>query len=183
MGAFNTRMQMLKQRAAQTAGGGTRSSGQQPNTGVTPVPGGYQPQNFAEGLAAGPHGEVFDRGNENSAVNFYQNAAREGVNAIGQGLAFDFRRELGTYLGGLNSTGALRSGAVESGANDIMRTYADRVGSAASQATLGAIGYGAQTSKDELARQQAAADRKQAQKSSTMGAVGSLLGAGVGLMK
>lgn len=175
MSDFNSRMSQLKTRSAQTAGGGMRSSGAQPNSGVNQV------QNFAEGIAPGPHnGEVFNRSNENSAVNFYQNAAREGVNAIGQGLAFDFRRELGSYLGGLNSTGALRSGAVESGADDIMRTYADRVGSAASQATLGAIGFGAGTVSEELARQNAAADRKQAQKSGTMGAIGGLLGAGVG---
>jgi hypothetical protein len=168
-------MSQLKTRAAQARGGSMRSSGKQPNAGVNPVP------NFAAGIAPGPHGgEVFDRSNENSAVNFYQNAAREGVTAIGEGLAFDFRRELGSYLGGLNSTGALRSGAVESGADDIMRTYADRVGSAASQATLGAIGFGAGTVSEELARQGAAADRKQANKSSIMSGVGGLLGAGIG---
>lgn len=183
MGQFNSRMQMLKQRAAQTAGGGMRSSGQQPNANVAPVPGGYQPQNFAAGLPAGPHGEPFDRGNENSAINFYQAAAREGVTAIGEQSAFDFRKELGTYLGGLNSTGALRSGAVESGANDIMNTYSRNFANAASQATIGAIGYGVDSSKDELARQTAAADRKNQRKIGTIGAIGGLLGAGVGLMK
>ena len=171
MGAFDSRMQSLKTRAGQVAGGGMRSSGQQPNT------------NFAAGMKPGPHGEAFDRGDENSAVNFYQNAAREGVNAMGQQAAFDFRRELGTYLGGLNSTGALRSGAVESGANDIMNTYSRNFANQASQATLGAIGYGFQTSQDELARQQAAAERKNQRKIGTMSAVGGLLGAGVGMIK
>lgn len=175
---FDSRMQTLKTRAGQVAGGGMRSSGAQPNQGVAPV------QNFAAGLQPGPHtGEAFDRGNENSAVNFYQNAAREGVNAMGQQAAFDFRRELGTYLGGLNSTGALRSGAVESGANDIMNTYSRNFANQASQATLGAIGYGFQTSQDELARQQAAAERKNQRKIGTMSAVGGLLGAGVGMIK
>jgi hypothetical protein len=116
----------------------------------------------------------------NNSVSFYQNAAREGVNAIGQGLAFDFRKELGAYLGGLNSTGALRSGAVESGANDIMRTYADRVGAAASTATLGAINTGAAATQSELDAQRAAADRKQANKSSLWGGIGSLAGAAIG---
>lgn len=181
MGAFDSRMQMLKTRSAQTAGGARRSSGKQPNQGVNPI--GYQPTNFAAGLPAGPHnGEAFDRSNENSAVNFYQAAAREGVNAMGQQSAFDFRRELGTYLGGLNSTGALRSGAVESGANDIMDTYSRNFANAASQATLGAMGYGAGTVDNELARQQAAADRKNQRKMGTMAAVGGLLGAGVGLI-
>ena len=175
MAGFNTRMALLKARAGQTSGGGMRATGPQPNQGVAPV-------NYAAGLAPGPHGEPFDRGNENSAINFYQNAARQGVEAIGKDLSFDFRRELGSYLGNLNSTGALRSGAVESGANDIMRTYADRVGSAASQATLGAIGYGAQTSRDELGRQVAAADRKNQRKIGTIGAIGGLLGAGVGML-
>jgi hypothetical protein len=173
--SFNSRMQMLKTRAGQTSGGAMRADGAQPNAG------GNAPVNYAAGLPAGPHGEPFDRGNENSAINFYQNAAREGVNAIGENLAFDFRRELGSYLGGLNSTGALRSGAVESGANDIMRTYATQVGNVASQATLGAIGYGVDSSKDELARQQAAADRKNQRKIGTIGAIGGILGAGVGL--
>ena len=172
---MNTQMQTLKARYAQTAGGGTRSSGQQPNTAVNPIP-----------VSSGGFGTVTpgSMGDPNNSVSFYQNAAREGVTAIGQGLAFDFRRELGAYLGGLNSTGALRSGAVESGANDIMRTYADRVGAAASTATLGAINTGAAATESELARQQAAADRKQANKSSIWGGIGSLAGAAVGaLMK
>jgi hypothetical protein len=161
---------MLKTRAAQTSGGGMRSSGKQPNASVTPVPF----TNYGNGTAK-------DMADPNVSVNFYQNAAREGVNAIGQGLAFDFRRELGSYLGGLNSIGGIRSGAVESGADDIMRTYADRVGSAASQATLGAIGYGADATRFELQAGEAAAERKQANKSSMMSGIGSLLGAGIGL--
>ena len=171
---MNTQMQTYKARYAQTAGGGMRSSGQQPNAGVAPVPGGYSPVNS---FGAGDARSMAD---PNNSVSFYQNAAREGVTAIGQGLAFDFRRELGAYLGGLNSTGALRSGAVESGANDIMRTYADRVGAAASTATLGAINTGAQTTQSELDAQRAAADRKQANKSSLWGGLGQLAGAAVG---
>ena len=171
---MNTQMQASKARYAQTAGGGTRSSGAQPNASVAPVPGGYQPQNTTFGA-----GDAKSMGDANNATNFYQNAAREGVTAIGQGLAFDFRKELGAYLGGLNSTGALRSGAVESGANDIMRTYADRVGAAASTATLGAINTGAAATQNELDAQRAAADRKQANKSSLWGGLGSLAGAGV----
>lgn len=166
--AFDNTMAASKAKYAQIAGGGMRSDSTQPNTNPIPISTG----GFGSGRAQ-------DMADPNNSVSFYQNAAREGVNAIGQGLAFDFRRELGSYLGGLNSTGALRSGAVTSGANDIMRTYADRVGAAASTATLGAIGYGASATKDELAAQQAAADRKQANKSSVMGGIGSLLGAGV----
>ena len=168
---MNTQMQNAKARYGQIAGGSTRSSGQQPNASVAPVPGGYQPQNTTFGA-----GDAKSMGDANNATNFYQNAAREGVTAIGQGLAFDFRKELGAYLGGLNSTGALRSGAVESGANDIMRTYADRVGAAASTATLGAINTGAQTTQSELDRQQAAADRKQANNGSIWGGIGGILG-------
>ena len=167
---LNTQMQTSRARYSQIAGGGMRSSGQQPNAGVAPVPGGYSPVNS---FGAGDARSMAD---PNNSVSFYQNAAREGVTAIGQGLAFDFRRELGAYLGGLNSTGALRSGAVESGANDIMRTYADRVGAAASTATLGAINTGAAASQDELAAQRDAANRKQANKGSIWGGVGSLLG-------
>lgn len=165
-------MMSAKSRWGQVAGGGMRSDSQQPNASVNPVP--YNPVDSK--------GPSFDRGSDQANINFYQNAAREGVNAVGQGLAFDFRRELGSYLGGLNSTGALRSGAVESGANDIMRTYADRVGAAASTATLGAIGYGAAGVQSELDRQKAAADRKQANKSSIFGGIGMLGGAAVGAM-
>jgi len=174
---MNTAMQTAKARYAMTAGGGTRSSGAQPNAGVAPVPGGYNPiASSAGGFGAGDAKSMAD---PNNSVSFYQNAAREGVNAIGQGLAFDFRKELGAYLGGLNSTGALRSGAVESGANDIMRTYADRVGAAASTATLGAINTGAAATQSELQMQQAAADRKQANKSSIWGGIGALAGGAV----
>lgn len=172
MADFNGMMNTAKSRWGQVSGGGMRADAKQPNETTKPVPGGFNPVDSK--------GPSFDRGSEAASVGFYQNAAKEGVNAIGQGLAFDFRRELGSYLGGLNSIGALRSGAVESGANDIMRTYADRVGAAASTATLGAIGYGAQGVDSELQRQQAAADRKQANKSSIWGGLGSLAGAAVG---
>ena len=170
---MNTQMQTYKARYAQTAGGGMRSSGQQPNAGVAPVPGGFNPVNSTQNFGAGDAKSMAD---PNNSVSFYQNAAREGVTAIGQGLAFDFRKELGAYLGGLNSTGALRSGAVESGANDIMRTYADRVGAAASTATLGAINTGAAATQNELDAQRAAADRKQANKGSIWGGIGGILG-------
>jgi hypothetical protein len=168
--SLNTSMQTSKARYAMAAGGATRSSGAQPNTAVNPIP--MAGGNFGSGKAQ-------DMADPNNSVSFYQNAAREGVNAIGQGLAFDFRKELGAYLGGLNSTGALRSGAAESGANDIMRTYADRVGAAASTATLGAINTGAAATQSELDAQRAAADRKQQQKSSMWGGIGSLAGAAV----
>lgn len=167
---FNTAMSGYKGRYAQIAGGGTRSDSTQPNTAVNQIP--MASGGFGDGKAQA-------MADPNNSVSFYQNAAREGVNAIGQGLAFDFRRELGSYLGGLNSTGALRSGAAVTGADDIMRTYATKVGQAASTATLGAIGYGATATQNELDAQKAAAERKQANKSSVMGGIGSLLGAGV----
>jgi len=165
-------MQASRARYGQIAGGGMRSSGAQPNAAVSPIQ--------APTTASFGAGDAKSMADPNNSVSFYQNAAREGVNAIGQGLAFDFRKELGAYLGGLNSTGALRSGAVESGANDIMRTYADRVGAAASTATLGAINTGAAATQSELDAQRAAADRKQANKSSLWGGLGQLAGAAVG---
>ena len=61
-----------------------------------------------------------------------------------------------------------------------MRTYADRVGAAASTATLGAINTGAAATQSELDAQRAAADRKQANKSSLWGGIGSLAGAAIG---
>jgi hypothetical protein len=149
-------MSMLKTRAAQMAGGGTRSDSKQPN-------------------------QKINWDDPRQVVPMYQDFASQGVKALGEQSAFDFRRELGAYLGGLNSTGALRSGAVESGANDIMNTYSRNFASAASQATLGAIGYGQERVGQQLDAERAAADRKQANKSSIWGGVGSLLGAGIGL--
>lgn len=157
MAAFDSRMQTLKTRAGQVAGGGTRSSGQQPN-------------------------QKIDYADPNQAIPVYQNLAKQGVEAMGQQSAFDFRKELGQYLGGLNSIGALRSGAVLTGANDIMDTYSRNFANAASQATLGAMGYGQQRVAEQLDSQTQAANRKQANKSSVMSGVGTLLGAGLGLL-
>lgn len=118
---------------------------------------------------------------EGAAIDFYQDAAREGVTAVGRRSAGDFRKAIGGYLGNLNSIGALRSGAVQTGADEIMDTYSRNFANAASEATMNAIGYGHSAAESQWGREEAKAERKQANKSSIWGGVGTLLGAGIGM--
>lgn len=156
---FNAGMSNARGRWHQIAGGGMRSDSIQPNKKPKPV-------------AAG---------GEDAALDFYQGAAREGVNAMGQQSAGDFRKAIGGYLGNLNSIGALRSGAAQTGADDIMDTYSRNFANAASRATLDAIGYGHSAAEAQWGRQEAAAERKNKRRIGTIGAIGTLLGAGIGL--
>lgn len=160
MSDFNAGMVSRRGRWGQIAGGGMRSNSRQPNQKPSPIAG---------------YGEE-------AAVGFYQDAAREGVSAMGQQSAGDFRKAIGGYLGNLNAIGGLRSGAAQSGADEIMDTYSRNFANAASRATLDAIGIGHSAAESQWGRENAKADRKQASKAGKWGAVGTLLGAGVGLL-
>jgi len=69
-----------------------------------------------------------------------------------------------------------------SGDDEIMDTYSRNFSNAASRATLDAIGYGHSAAESQWGRDTEKANRKQANKSSIWGGVGTLLGAGIGLL-
>lgn len=82
-------------------------------------------------------GPTFDPGSD---VTPYQDLYRESVEGYGNIAGADLRREIGTTLGGLNSIGALRSGAVPTELGEISERYANRIGDYASMATGEAVG-------------------------------------------
>lgn len=150
--------------------------------GRPPIPAGAMPGVMASstpgGMPAAP--PVTNERNLDQQVGRFQGYAREGVNAIGQQLSGDFSRSVGSMMGNLNGIGALRSGQAVTGTQDIMREYGDRVGQAASQATMGAIGMGQeQASLAEERHYRSQAD-KRGRKAGFAGAVGGVLGAGLG---
>lgn len=105
-----------------------------------------------------------------------QQLAQKGVEGFGQAAAPYLNRQIGTALGNLNSTGALRSGAVPVALNDIGTDYAREVGGYAKMAAGEALGAGLGASEQDLQRQ----EMERRRKSSLLGAIGSLIGTGLG---
>lgn len=105
-----------------------------------------------------------------------QELAQKGVEGFGQAAAPYLTRQIGTALGNLNSTGSLRSGAVPVAMGDIATDYGREVGGFAKQAAGESLGAGLGASEQDLMRQEQ--DRRR--KSSLLGAIGSLLGTGLG---
>lgn len=112
-----------------------------------------------------------------------QDLSREGVEAIGEQLRPELMRDIGDAIGGLNSIGALRSGGTTVALRDLTQTYADRIGTAASAATLGAINTGMGASgmrlQDRQIRNQENEARR-AREAALWRSIGTVLGAGVG---
>jgi hypothetical protein len=98
--------------------------------------------------------------------------------AIGAGQAAQpyLTRQIGTALGGLNSIGALRSGAVPVAMQDIATDYGRQIGAAGERAAGESLGAGLGASELDLEKQRLAQQRK----SSLLGAIGGLLGTGLG---
>lgn len=114
-------------------------------------------------------------------IDRFQREAREGVKGYGRMLGKDLQREIGTMLGGLNGIGALRSGAVQANARDLMDAFGRRVGDYASMTTMGALQM-AQAEKaaesDRRFRTKLRQDMKSASRSQM---IGQMLGGAVGL--
>lgn len=112
-----------------------------------------------------------------------QDLASEGVNAIGEQLRPQLMKDIGDTLGGLNSIGALRSGGTTVAMRDLTQTYADRIGTAAQAATLGAVNTGMQAGgmrlQDRQIRNQEDEARR-AREAALWRSIGTVLGAGVG---
>lgn len=105
-------------------------------------------------------------------VSQAQQAAQKGVEGFGQVAQRPLTRQIGTALGGLNSIGALRSGAVPVAAQDIAETYGNQVGGYAKMAAGESMGAGLAANEQDLLKQQMDNQRK----SSLLGAIGSALG-------
>jgi len=105
-----------------------------------------------------------------------QKAAQKGVEGFGQAAQPYLSRQIGTALGNLNSTGALRSGAVPVALGDIATDYGREVGGFAKMAGGEALNAGLGASELDLERQR----MEQQRKSSLLGAIGGLLGTGLG---
>jgi hypothetical protein len=105
-----------------------------------------------------------------------QKAAATGVQGYGASLQPQMLRQIGTTLGGLNSIGGLRSGAVPVALNDAAQQYGSAVGNYAKMASGEAIGAGLSANEQDLLKQQLDQQRK----SSLLGAIGNVLGTGLG---
>ena len=114
-----------------------------------------------------------------------QDFTREGVIASGELLRPELLKQIGDTLGGLNSIGALRSGGTKVALEDVSRNFTDRIGNIASRATLGALNAGIGAGGLRLGNrglnfQEEEAKRRR--KSSLLGAIGSVVGAGIGFI-
>lgn len=158
---FNGMMANQKAMWAQSFGGAARRDGKQPNQGQA------KPK--------------LDRGSEASATGFWQDALKQGVEGYGNSLMPAFRQEVGTMLGNLNSIGALRSGASATEMQNIMGAYGSQIGNYAKMASEHGADLGFQTVGMEREYRDRAAERKAQRKSSMLGGIGSLLGAGIGM--
>ncbi len=114
-----------------------------------------------------------------------QDFTREGVIASGELLRPELLERIGDTLGGLNEIGALRSGGTKVALEGVSREFTDRFGQIASRATLGALntGIGAgglRLQSRGLDFQEEEAKRRR--KSALLGAIGSIVGAGIGFI-
>ncbi len=100
------------------------------------------------------------------------------VQGYGEILRPELLQTIGTALGGLNASGALRSGATLTALNDISTNYADRVGAYAATTA----GQGADLGLSIYDRQEAERARRRAQTASWLRTIGSALGAGIGFI-
>lgn len=90
----------------------------------------------------------------------------------------DFLAQIGTALGGLNSIGALRSGATTVALEDLGRQYSDRIGAYAATTAAQGADLGLQV-RDRIT---AAKRQRQAQHAAFLKTLGSVLGAGIGFI-
>jgi hypothetical protein len=107
-----------------------------------------------------------------SFVPKVQKLAQTGVEGFGQAAAPYLSRQIGTALGGINSIGGLRSGAVPVAMGDIATDYGKEVGGYAKMAAGESVGAGLAANEQDLMKQQI----DNARKSSLLGAIGGALG-------
>lgn len=95
------------------------------------------PQYSPEVQAARDAGPIFSGGGPRQSAGgpggSYAGRLEGQVKAYGDMVGQDFQRQVGSMLGDLNGIGALRSGAVTSGMNDLTTNYGRQIGNYASQ--------------------------------------------------
>ncbi len=112
-----------------------------------------------------------------------QDLTREGVVANAELLRPELLGRIGDTLGGLNSIGALRSGGTKVALDEVNREFTDRIGNIASRATLGALDTGIRAGSLRLQDrdlQFRERESKRRRKAALLGAIGSVVGAGIG---
>lgn len=131
-----------------------------------------------EGLVQNADGEWVKRTGVWGDIDKGQASLEGAVKGYGEILKPELMQQIGSALGGLNSIGALRSGAANVALNDIGTAFADRVGSyAATTAAQGAqVGLAA---RESITAAKRARDAKRA---ALLGSIGSVLGAGIGFV-
>lgn len=115
-------------------------------------------------------------------VGQYQNYLSEGVRGYADIAGQDLRKSIGETLGGLNGIGALRSGAVQSGINDLVTNYGRQIGDYASMTATEGAKLG-QTENDlEVERKRRDEADRRSRRGGFLRGVGTLLGGGIGLI-
>lgn len=136
------------------------------------------PANPNEGLVQNADGKWVKRTGVWGDIDAGQESMRGAVEGYGEILKPGLMQQIGTALGGLNSIGALRSGATVTALNDIGTSYAQQVGAYASQTAA----QGASIGLEARDRITAAKRARDARRSALLGSIGSVLGAGIGFV-
>jgi hypothetical protein len=109
-------------------------------------------------------------------VDQAQTAAAKGVQGFGEAAKKPLMQQIGTTLGGLNSIGSLRSGAVPTALEDVGTSYGNQVGAYSKMAAGESLGAGLAANEQNLMKQQLDQQRK----SQLLSAIGGLVGTGIG---
>lgn len=107
-----------------------------------------------------------------------QESLEGAVRGYGEMLRPELLQTIGSALGGLNSIGALRSGATVQALDDIGMDFASRVGQYASQTAVAGANLGLGV-RDRVSADE---ERRRAARASLLRTLGSALGAGVGFV-
>jgi hypothetical protein len=111
-------------------------------------------------------------------VGTAQDYLREGVRGYGESLKPAILQDIGSTLGDLNSIGGLRSGGASVALGDLGTKYGAQIGAYAARATEHGLDAGLEAHRQRFAE----AEAKRRRKAALLGAIGSVLGAGVSLI-
>lgn len=138
---------------------------------------GYTPDPNA-GLVRNADGKMVKRTGIWGDIDQGQQALAGAVTGYGEMLKPELLQTLGTTLGGINSIGGLRSGAVPVALNDIATSYGNQVGAFAAQTATAGAELGINV-RDHIT---AAKRQRDAKRAALLGSLGSVLGAGIALI-
>lgn len=136
------------------------------------------PAGAHDGLVQNADGEWVKRTGVWGDIDKGQESLRGAVEGYGEILRPELMQQIGTALGGLNSIGALRSGATVQALDDIGTDFGNRVGAYASQTAVAGANLGLEA-RDRITAAKRARDARRA---ALLGSIGSVLGAGIGFI-